>query len=216
MQTVIEHADKIDSLPYIDPHDDHAQRQAEALVRDEMRRFAPQDYLAQLPSFSTAKYDSVFLEGETERLKRGEPMARVDITRYKVEAPPPSKKNDPDAWNIAVRNAQAQLEHQYLRLLNLELLNNYGSNAWKMHNYTLEALHKSVSQSLAQCKKEVEDVNRARKLEQESAAHTLSGLAVRYEDLVRKNYDIETACLLIEQELQDLHSKLESKLQPAS
>ena len=50
-----------------------------------------------------------------ERLKRGEPMTRVDITRYKVEAPPPSKKNDPEAWNTAVKNAQAQLEHQYLR-----------------------------------------------------------------------------------------------------
>jgi len=216
MHTVIENADKIDALPYIDPHDDNAQRQVEALVRDEMRRFAPQDYLAQLPALPTPKYDSLYLQGEMERLKRGEPMPRVDITRYKVEQPPPSKKNDPEAWNNAVRNAQAQLEHQHLRLVNLELLNNYGANAWKVHNYTLEKLHKSVAQSLELCKKDVEDVNRARKLEQESAAHTLSSLEVRYEDLVRKNYDIEAACLIIEQELQDSHSELASKLQPAS
>lgn len=56
MQTVIEFTDKIDALPYVDPHDDHSQRQVEAEINKEMRRFAPPDYLAQLPAIPNPKY----------------------------------------------------------------------------------------------------------------------------------------------------------------
>lgn len=59
--------------------------------------------------------ESAFLVGEMERLSKNENMARLDIARYKVEAPSQIKKADPEAWEASVKNAEAQLEHQYLR-----------------------------------------------------------------------------------------------------
>jgi len=53
-------------------------------------------------------------------------MKPLDTSRYRLDAPVASKQNDYGAWRSAVDNANAQLEHQYLRILNLDLLLKYG------------------------------------------------------------------------------------------
>jgi pre-mRNA-splicing factor SPF27 len=53
-------------------------------------------------------------------------MAPLDTSRYRLDPPGPTKRNDFNAWKSALDNAHAQLEHQYLRILNLELLLKYG------------------------------------------------------------------------------------------
>jgi hypothetical protein len=60
------------------------------------------------------------------RVKSGQPMTPLDTSRYRLDPPGPTKRNDFNAWKSALDNAHSQLEHQYLRILNLELLLKYG------------------------------------------------------------------------------------------
>lgn len=53
-------------------------------------------------------------------------MKPLDTSRYRLDPPPQNKQNDPNAWRGALDNAHAQLEHQYLRIMNLEMLLKYG------------------------------------------------------------------------------------------
>lgn len=39
----------------------------------------------------------------------------MDTARYNLDPPPAAKRNDYNAWRVALDNAYAQLEHQYNR-----------------------------------------------------------------------------------------------------
>lgn len=59
-------------------------------------------------------------------IHNGEGLVRFGIQivlgRYTLPVPPVEKQNDPEEWNKALENAQAQLAHQQLRLENLHAL----------------------------------------------------------------------------------------------
>jgi pre-mRNA-splicing factor SPF27 len=88
-------------------------------------------------------------------------MTGLDTTRYRLDPPPQSRRNDVAAWRAALDNAHSQLQHQYnrhaflhlscsprrslhfrlkssRRLLNLELMIAYGPKAWQVHLRELE------------------------------------------------------------------------------
>lgn len=75
-------------------------------------------------------------------------MPPVDASRYRLDPPSAAHKADPAAWKSAVDNAHSQLEHQGLRILNLELLLKYGPNSWRAQNQGLDALGKRLEQQL--------------------------------------------------------------------
>lgn len=56
------------------------------------------------------------------------------LWRYELPAPTSGQKNDITAWQECVNNSMAQLEHQAVRIENLELMSQYGTNAWKVYN----------------------------------------------------------------------------------
>lgn len=56
------------------------------------------------------------------------------LHRYELPAPSSGQKNDITAWQECVNNSMAQLEHQAVRIENLELMSQYGCNAWKVYN----------------------------------------------------------------------------------
>lgn len=56
------------------------------------------------------------------------------LCRYELPAPSSGQKNDITAWQDCVNNSMAQLEHQAVRIENLELMAHYGTNAWKVYN----------------------------------------------------------------------------------
>lgn len=56
------------------------------------------------------------------------------MCRYELPAPSSGQKNDITAWQECVNNSMAQLEHQAVRIENLELMSQYGTNAWKVYN----------------------------------------------------------------------------------
>ena len=59
------------------------------------------------------------------------------MKRYELPTPPAGKMTDIQAWNECVDNSMAQLEHQRTRILNLELMLEYGGESWKVYNEVL-------------------------------------------------------------------------------
>jgi hypothetical protein len=73
-----------------------------------------------------------------------------------------------EEWQAALKNARAQLEYQRLRAANGALMQQYGSNAWRVYNYRLEVVGKSLDKELEAMNERITDVNRTRKNEQVS------------------------------------------------
>merc|ERR1712039_247774 len=96
------------------------------------------------------------------------------------------------AWDHAVQNAQAQLEHQATRLDNLDLLQKYGSNLWRVHLNSLEAASRRCTNEQAAVSAQIEEVNRKRKLAQTEIGPTLTRLEGDWVNAV-KNLEIEGA-----------------------
>jgi pre-mRNA-splicing factor SPF27 len=90
------------------------------------------------------------------------------------------------------------------RIINLELLSQYGSAAWRAHNEVLKRMLQEEQNSLEVIRSQIQEVNRQRKLEQSKAGDELSRLETHWQDLVRKNYKIEEACMQLQSEIKQL------------
>lgn len=109
---------------------------------------------------------SQLIQEEMSRMEQGKPLPPMDTVRYQLEPPAGTKRSDPAEWSKAVKNAEAQLQHQNTRLVNLELLQKYGSNAWRLHNFQLEAMLKTMQKQLEAVQAQITELSRIRKLEQ--------------------------------------------------
>ena len=69
-------------------------------------------------------------------------------------------------WHKALDNANAQLEHQNQRILNLELVQKFGNNAWNIHNYQLEYDLSLIRNAVDEKKAEIMELNKLRKRDQ--------------------------------------------------
>ena len=81
------------------------------------------------------------------RVCDGQPMPKIDTSRYALDPPPPAQQTDPEAWRRAVQNAQSQLEHQNTRLGNLELLQQHGAPLWRAHLDVLDKASASFARA---------------------------------------------------------------------
>jgi pre-mRNA-splicing factor SPF27 len=102
------------------------------------------------------------------------------------------------AWQGALENAQAQLQHQKNRILNLELLLKYGPDCWRAKNDHLATHLSSLNQQLASTQRSIDDTNKERKLQQEIAGRELSALHNEYLTLLSKNAQLEGLCQQLE------------------
>merc|ERR1719492_108406 len=103
----------------------------------------------------------------------------------------------------------AQLEHQALRIANLELLSKYGCNLWRNHNDVLARMLTQQQNSLLDIRKQIQEVNWQRKSEQTKAGEQLRNLEESWVGLVSKNYEIERACGELEAEIERLRKEAE-------
>jgi len=201
----------IDALPYIDAqyNDPAVRKVVDRLIEEEKKAFKPQeDYLARWPLREPDFEAHPLLLGEWMRVCDEQPMPKLDNSRYQMEAPAKNRQTDLTAWQASVDNAQAQLEHQANRLCNLELLQKHGANAWRAHLNALEAANGSVSLAKDAVVAEIEAVNRKRKAEQTEVAPKLLKLESEWVSAVRKNIEIESQCLRLEQECVLLRERL--------
>ncbi|OLY85013.1 Pre-mRNA-splicing factor SPF27-like protein [Smittium mucronatum] len=173
----------VDSLPYIDKEydDPNVKNAVDQLIEEEMKKNVANPSFATHANISLFK-NSLLLRKEYERIKNGEKMSQFDTTRYKLEQP--SSKDSVSEWEKAVDNSQSQLEHQLIRIENLELLDVYGPNNWKLYNSYLDALLESRKTALLDIKDQITNINKARKYEQTEASFKLNSLENLYAEKV--------------------------------
>ncbi|KAF6772423.1 hypothetical protein AHF37_09152 [Paragonimus kellicotti] len=206
--TSTEYLGVVDALPYSDKgYDDPGIREAAALlVEEEMKRYRPtKNYLEHLPTLSgpvQPKFESEIMKAEYDRLANRLPMELLSMKRYELPPPPAGKMTDVKAWQDAMENAEAQLEHQATRIKNLELMTDYGCNAWKQYNSVLENDLQRHEKRLLELRRRIQEINWQRKQEQTAAGARLKELEETWVGLVGKNYEIEQAIMELERELE--------------
>ncbi|XP_016983042.1 pre-mRNA-splicing factor SPF27 [Drosophila rhopaloa] len=203
----------VDALPYIDHgYDDVGVREsALAMVEEECRRYRPtKNYLDHLPLPATSPFETPLMVNEFERIQNRLPMETLSMKRYELPPPPSGKLSEVSAWQEAIENSMAQLEHQWVRSLNLELMLDYGTEAWKSYLEVFTAMQAKAQLQLQQLKKDIQDVNWQRKQAQTQAGERLRSLEAHWVLLVSKNYEIETECVELEKLVHAARQKLQS------
>lgn len=192
----------VDALPYIDQGYDEAgvRDAALAMVEDECRRYRPtKNYLEYLPALNMTAFETPLMLHEFERISNRVPMEPLSMKRYELPPPPPGKQTDEAAWHEAVDNSRAQLEHQSVRALNLELMLEYGCEAWKAHLEIFAALQAKALAAQQGLRRDIQDANWQRKSKQTATGERLRTLEAQWVALVSKNYEIEQACAKLEE-----------------
>jgi len=181
------------------------------MVEEECRRYRPtKNYLDHLPLPATSPFETPLMVNEFERIQNRLPMETLSMKRYELPPPPSGKLSEVSAWQEAIENSMAQLEHQWVRSLNLELMLDYGTEAWKSYLEVFTAMQAKAQLQLQQLKKDIQDVNWQRKQAQTQAGERLRSLEAHWVLLVSKNYEIETECVELEKLVHAARQKLQS------
>lgn len=88
------------------------------------------------------------------------------------------------------------------RIANLDLMLDYGCESWKQYNYVLQSMLEESQKQLAALKKDIQEVNWARKNQQTAVGERLRSLESGWVGLVSKNYEIEQALVRMEVDMQ--------------
>lgn len=172
------------------------------MVDEECRRYKPtKNYLEYLPPLNTSSFETELMRSEFQRIESGARMETMTTKRYELPAPPAGKLGEIQAWQESVDNSLAQLEHQSIRSLNLELMSKYGTETWKSALEILLGMSAKAQKELQDLKKEIQDVNWKRKSKQLQTGDKLNQLNQQWVSLVSCNYEIEQAISQLEQQL---------------
>jgi len=202
----------IDALPYADVLPEGWRETSDQLVQEEMRRMTkrPKDYLAEIAPAKEIDWSKCpLLEQEFRRVEKGtgEKIAQPDGSRYNLDPPPKTKRDDPAEWEKANDNAKAQLEHQKLRIENLELMQKFAPQAWRAHNAALDAAIARTEKELAAKKKSIEELNTMRSVQQKEAGKELARLEKIWYEQCAKNVAIDADIQRMQLEIASLEAE---------
>lgn len=202
----------VDALPYFDQgYDDAGVRETSlAMVEEECRRYRPtKNYLEHLPPINMNAFETELMANEFERIQNRMTMEPLSMKRYELPPPPPSKISELSAWQHSIENSMAQLEHQAVRVMNLELMLDYGCETWKVYLEVITSMLAKAQARLQELKKDIQDINWQRKSKQTQAGEKLRSLEAQWVMLVSKNYEIEQACVKLEEQIANYKSNEE-------
>jgi len=205
----------LDALPYSDEgYDDPSREAAAKLIEEEVKRYhSTKNYLEHMPGNEHEKWETPAMKTMFERLDSRQPAEMLSMKRCELPQPPAGQKHDVSAWMDAVNNSRSQLEHQEIRIINLELLRDYGCNSWTLYLQQLAQISEQQQGKLHGLKQQIQDTNWARKREHLEAGAKLDNLHTDWIELVRKNYEVERACAELETDIELLESEKDVKTQ---
>ncbi len=122
-----------------------------------------------LPPLPSPQFSPLVI-AELSRIASKEPFSAIDTSRYEA----PADSDSPDVNTLR----QAYISSSYLihRQQTLALLEEFGKNAWLVHNSQLEDILRRLEKEVLETKEEVEAVNRERKRDQEGKRDEIEGL----------------------------------------
>ncbi|KAF9927639.1 hypothetical protein FBU30_003015 [Linnemannia zychae] len=219
----------LDALPYVDKQIDEpgVRSMVDKLIASEMKKMStkPRDPASLFPDMDLFSSNPI-IQQELERVRKGKPMeSALDLSRYQLEPPtshtastkgteataptttPTASEQLPEGraeWLKALDNANAQLEHQNQRVLNLELVQKFGGNAWNIHNYQLEYDVSLLRKAVDDKKAEIMELNKLRKRDQMDVAESLQRLEAKWAEMISSTLQVEVASASLEAELAQL------------
>ncbi|KZT43939.1 breast carcinoma amplified sequence 2 [Sistotremastrum suecicum HHB10207 ss-3] len=200
-----------DSLPYYDNDLENHPNLKELVEKEFRREPKPPNVLHPKLQPALAPFENhPLLKTELDRAEANQPIPPLDMHRYQLPVPSGPNATE-EEWTSALQNARAQLEHQQLRQTNIALLQNYGANSWKVHNYLLEAEVNIIEKEAEKLQEAVTDVNRERKNNQTLLGNQLTALETRWTELISEVLQIELANVALEAEIEQLEAR-ESEL----
>jgi len=190
----------VDALPYIDSHQGGTvvDQQVKDLIQQEMKTFEPKKYLEFLP-LPEARFDGDLVAQEMDRIGGGIAMQGVSMQRYSLD--PPVSAGDVEAWQDALRNAVVQRNHFQLRMMNLELLDAWGTKLFLQNKSVTQKLESHQEQEIRESTTKLESINKRRKLEQVSWGNDLRNLQHEYEQRVAENGEALLGIQRLKQEI---------------
>ncbi|MBW0510742.1 hypothetical protein O181_050457 [Austropuccinia psidii MF-1] len=129
----------------------------------------------------------------------------LDTQRFNI--PYPDDHTKLEDWQKALSNAKSQLEHQRLRLLNLNLIGKYGANHWRLSNFLIEKEISKLDKVVEIYKSEIDNLNRRRKANQTDVGDKLTDLAQKWQNLISTNISIEITNLNLKFEVETLRQE---------
>jgi hypothetical protein len=163
-----------DSLPYIDePLQPEDQQRVQQLIQQELNSadvaVMPQEYHPH-PLFEA----SILWKHAIARLeKEHEEEEGVDLDRYALP-----------------ENSALAYQYERWRSDHLDLMLEYGADAYKQHILALEKVCAEIRNRVDSVKGKINDVNKKRKFDQDRADKTLSRLRDKFKQEVVKNHRI--------------------------
>lgn len=112
------------------------------------------------------------MESELERKASKIPLTGIDLSRYEASSTI-STTTDLKQARQALQAAYTNSSYLGSRLQALELLEQFGKNAWLVGNSQLEDLLRELEKELVEAKQRTEDLNRERKGAQEGGRATM-------------------------------------------
>ena len=111
-----------------------------------------------------------------------------------------------------MNNARAQLAQQENRILNLELLGQFGATAWKAHNSHLEGLLESLRTQLEVLRAEILEINSQRREAQVEVSGSLASMERKWRELVESTAKVDLANSALEEKVEGLRRRKEQMM----
>lgn len=131
------------------------------------------------------------LQNELKKLETGTAESGLDFSRYEMQQPVSSQMKDINAWNKTLDQAAAQVTHQSIRKMNLEISERNASEEWKKYCNVLDSIKRKYSNKLSEVKKEIQNTNWKRKTLQEEAGKEICILENQWAQQTMSNFDIQ-------------------------
>ena len=142
--------------------------------------------------------DLLLLKARDKSIKS---VGGIDLSSYEAPSALAASASLQD-HRTALRSAYISSSYLSGRLTNLELLEEFGKNAWLISNSQLEDLLKKIELELEDVKKETETINKQRKSAQEDSRGEIVALEETWRRGVGKILEVQVAAERLRQEIE--------------